>query len=436
MIYSLLWILNYILTLPQYVLALKVSFNPKLSVNRFVYIIVSVCFCLLCFLIRSDFYIIPAFNIALVIITCFSFKASAKIRILYGIFTLFLVNSLAYLFRFPFALIFKPNDEPLNSFLIAIFKMITGIVFFSIILFIKKHRIKSDATGFFNTPLVFSVGICAFLTLACIALVEIAIPYVSKIYPAYESLSTFIVALSYVAIAIFIMFVIKIRQDNYNQKLKAMQERIFFEEQNFYLQKLIDKDEDTKKFRHDFNGYLLNFSTLAKEGKNQELVESIDALLDEHKESSSTVYDVGNDIISSALTYCFSNLANTEININGKITRKLDIIPMDLSIIFYNIFNNVVEAVNNCTSINKYIDINIEYDNNPNGIYLQIQIINSTENNITFDKNSLPITTKNDNKSHGYGTKQIKDLIERNNGFVDFYSRTNEFCTNIQIKTA
>ena len=109
---------------------------------------------------------------------------------------------------------------------------------------------------------------------------------------------------------------------------------------------------------------------------------------------------------------------------------------MDLSIIFYNIFNNVVEAVNNCTSIKKYIDINIEYDENSKDTYLQIQIINSTENNITFDKNSLPITTQDNNKSHGYGTKQIKDLIERNNGFVDFYSRTNEFCTNIQIKTA
>ena len=42
-------------------------------------------------------------------------------------------------------------------------------------------------------------------------------------------------------------------------------------------------------------------------------------------------------------------------------------------------------------------------------------------------------TTKKDTDSHGYGVKNLKKVIEKHNGDIDFEIIKNKFCVSINI---
>ena len=102
----------------------------------------------------------------------------------------------------------------------------------------------------------------------------------------------------------------------------------------------------------------------------------------------------------------------------------------EITALFDNLFENAFEAAQK--SFEKFLKIEIDYKNEN---YIFIKISNSTSNKPYFQK-GLPITTKENKKHHGIGTKSISRIVKKHNGNLEYnyIENKNIFVTSILLK--
>nr|WP_314464337.1 GHKL domain-containing protein [uncultured Clostridium sp.] len=98
----------------------------------------------------------------------------------------------------------------------------------------------------------------------------------------------------------------------------------------------------------------------------------------------------------------------------------------DLCILLCNVLDNAIEAVEE----QKEKKIFIEIFNHAG--YQIFFIKNTIESSILKDNSSLS-TTKNKKWDHGYGFRQINDIINKYHGYIDIYELEKYFCIKILI---
>ena len=65
--------------------------------------------------------------------------------------------------------------------------------------------------------------------------------------------------------------------------------------------------------------------------------------------------------------------------------------------------------------------------------FVSISIKNSYQDDIQFDRDGMPISSKDNKAYHGFGTKSIKMFAERYNGDISFKARDNVFALGVLI---
>ncbi len=104
----------------------------------------------------------------------------------------------------------------------------------------------------------------------------------------------------------------------------------------------------------------------------------------------------------------------------------------DICTIFSNIFQNIVEEINeNCMRDAKVLVIV-----NKGNRYVKYEIINSLfklidEKNI--DKNGLPKSHKADKRNHGIGMTNIKSAVDRGSGKFEWYQDNENFIVSVVL---
>ena len=61
-----------------------------------------------------------------------------------------------------------------------------------------------------------------------------------------------------------------------------------------------------------------------------------------------------------------------------------------------------------------------------------ISMSNSTVKPVLV-KGRLPETNKNDKSSHGFGTKNIRRIVDKYDGLINYHEENNVFCCDIMI---
>ena len=89
---------------------------------------------------------------------------------------------------------------------------------------------------------------------------------------------------------------------------------------------------------------------------------------------------------------------------------------------------NAVAACMKSQSDHKCIHLKLSFDE-----YNYTFNLKNTIDTSVLDENPDLETTKSDNKSHGFGTKIIRDIAEKYNGQCDFYEERNYFCCNVTL---
>ena len=214
----------------------------------------------------------------------------------------------------------------------------------------------------------------------------------------------------------FALFIIHQMTEAKNFKYRLYNERYndYLINQENYYRKLILADEQRRKLRHDLRSHLLVLDSLAKDNKFNDLrnylkrmenfipienthqyiyISSVDSIIDDFRKKA--------DNASIDWQFTFSEHDRIEIEI------------FELCILFSNLLSNAIEAASKASK-DKKIEITVK---TLQGRFL-LKIRNSCNVNKKISKR--PQTTKADHTEHGYGLKNVEDIVKKHNGDIQY----------------
>lgn len=200
-------------------------------------------------------------------------------------------------------------------------------------------------------------------------------------------------------------------------------------QQKEYFMQLLQKEEETKKFRHDVINDFLQMQSFCNNHECLQMQHYLEQITGTVKKISQKNFDVGNNIVNTILNYYLVPLRDKhEVNISGCMAEKIAIADRDLCIVCANLINNAVEAVvkKEAGKIAVHIEEGREY--------LAIQVKNTYVGEILFDKRGLPKTSKKDSRHHGIGIRNIKEIVDKNHGLLKMETKDDTFKVEVYLK--
>lgn len=242
---------------------------------------------------------------------------------------------------------------------------------------------------------------------------------ISKSVPASMIISSFfIVYLGYMLANIFV------DEKHLNEEYAIMKSLMEKEAQQYETTKeLIDsinlKSHDLKhQIRHLWrSGAVINEEILRE---IEDAVEAYDA-----------GFKTGNDALDIIMTEKSRQCLKNEIRIacvaDGQKLSFME--PKDIYSMVGNILDNAIEAVQRLDDPEmRTINFSVRQEYG----LVRIRAENYYAGNIQF-QNNLPITSKEDNLWHGYGTKSVRSVAEKYEGVAEFTAQGNVFSVNVLI---
>lgn len=213
-------------------------------------------------------------------------------------------------------------------------------------------------------------------------------------------------------------------QSQKDQKLLNMEKYINEMQKNYYLS-LLERETDTKRYRHDINNHLMCLRALVD--GNIVAQNYIDNLQEKLYIIKNKSYETGFELMNILLGNHLSEIEKSvSISLVGKIMAKPDISDVDFCTIFSNLLSNAVEEVKRTPCINPYIKIEIRTGK----VYLMITIRNSSTVLID-DCEQNTMTKKQDKRNHGIGRRNVREAVCRNNGSFSLESNGEEVSAKV-----
>lgn len=213
-------------------------------------------------------------------------------------------------------------------------------------------------------------------------------------------------------------------QNQKDQKLLNMEKYINEMQKNYYLS-LLERETDTRRYRHDINNHLMCLRALVD--GNIVAQNYIDNLQEKLYVIKNKSYETGFELMNILLGNHLSEIKKSvSISLVGKIMAKPDISDVDFCTIFSNLLSNAVEEVKRTPCINPYIKIEIRTGK----VYLMITIRNSSTVLID-DCEQNTMTKKQDKRNHGIGLRNVREAVCRNNGRFSLESNGEEVSAKI-----
>lgn len=186
--------------------------------------------------------------------------------------------------------------------------------------------------------------------------------------------------------------------------------------------------ENTYSVKHDLEKHLLAIKSMSDLGNNDEISEYIENIFDKKLNAVQKIVftdsDVFNAIINTKLELCNQKGIFPSINISKDAVNCMK--KSDIAVLFGNILDNAIEAAEK--SNEKILILNIQMQ----GEYISIYIENSFQSKYS---NIDLKTTKKSKARHGFGTKIIRNIVEENNGMIQYFvNDTGMFCCDILYK--
>lgn len=204
----------------------------------------------------------------------------------------------------------------------------------------------------------------------------------------------------------------------------------FFEQQREYYKSILDKEVETKRFRHDIYNHLVCIKYLSKKERFKEMDDYLEELLSDVKVLKPEIVtgsDIVDIIVNEILTQ--NDYKDYSFKWDGVFMKDLALSSMDMCTIFSNLIKNAIEAVvKDQDTIKKYIHIKV----NDSEQSTEIRIENSTSSHVISNLNDFT-TSKRDENKHGYGLGNVIKCVNYNNGDIDIDRSSNCFAVSVKL---
>lgn len=208
-----------------------------------------------------------------------------------------------------------------------------------------------------------------------------------------------------------------------NERYKALEKINVIERDNY--NNMVKSNEEIRSIKHDMNNMLISLGYFIKEGEYDKSISVINSQLNSINEK--TFYTVNNSILQAFLNYYVNCNSDIKFNLNLNIQQELQVNDTDFISLLGNLFKNAVEAVNKLDSEDKMISIIFKTKNEK--IFIQFQNIYSNLNMV----DGKLYTTKSNTKDHGIGLSNIKNIVDKYNGFMNINTENKIFTIKLML---
>ena len=211
---------------------------------------------------------------------------------------------------------------------------------------------------------------------------------------------------------------------NTNRRLLEEKQRLqdkFYQMQQEYLKNKIKQDKQLRKFRHDYQAHMIILNTLI-EKQDYTVLKNYLKKMNEYSLLENQKRYTGNLIIDSLLENSLGQAKSRgiKVTIYGHLPLELETDSYDLSVVFYNLFKNALEAAEKMPVNQRWIEITV---NEFTKCRPYLSIVNPVNHPIKIEDNTI-VTSKHDTINHGLGLRNVKDISKKyDNQFNLFYKQ-------------
>lgn len=218
----------------------------------------------------------------------------------------------------------------------------------------------------------------------------------------------------------------------YDKQLKSsnlIHEKEVLQLQNIYQQRqykvISESIERIRKHQHDFRNHL---NSLYYFGEKQDWtsMQAYIGQLREHIMDDTVIIKTGCIIFDGILNYKLQTAKQERIDMQVEALIPSDIMiePCDVTVVVGNLLDNSIEATRG--KKDSWIKVKILYRQGR----LSIRVMN-TYNNGLIRQGGLYKTSKADKRGHGYGLKNVQDVVDRYDGLLEITDKNGIFTVNV-----
>ncbi len=339
----------------------------------------------------------------------------------FGLIISFIVSSISneILGHYDTDLFGSPNF-PLRVFYTVTVIMLQMFLLY-ILLKVYKNKIK----------LKNSIDIILYVALTFITLLVVCLCF--SIASAPSTSSRHIIYLMFIMIAIFCIVVIVLNtmvKITRNHELKT-QNIMMHKKQIIYQNEINNADKyisEVAKVKHDIKNKLFCIGEMLKSDNIDEAIKMCGNISNELK-NTSDIFHTNNVFLNSILNVvsnkCDEAGIDTEFNI-GCDFRNIE--GTDLITIIGNLCDNAIESLSKQTD-NKTLSLSLK----KRGNYYILVVKNHIEASVLSDNPKLT-TNKKNTMYHGYGIDNVKTLVHKYNGDIQFAEEDNMFIVRLMLE--
>lgn len=304
---------------------------------------------------------------------------------------------------------------------------ILGCVFWGIVFMLLKKQRKKIKEIFENLSFLYFVMVFAVLTglafMVGVAHFNLLEKVNNRMQEVYLTVSSIVLVL-FIVLAFVFMYLI------YSKKQLEVENKFTFkciELQKSYYEKLIDIDEDLRRFKHDINKHIGALNTLCNSNNVKALKEYVNNMGMKYVENTLIQVNTGNLIADYFINQTIIDLkkdGDVKFELIGRFPQELKVSNSDLCILFGNAMENALEALK---KVKEDRNLVVVIKNIHNYLFLSIANSVSDADNINFE------TTKRNKRCHGYGIGNMIKVIKSYNGEIQFYIKNNMFVVDMEI---
>ena len=225
---------------------------------------------------------------------------------------------------------------------------------------------------------------------------------------------TFIAMIGIIIINVISIFLLIMEQKLYEQKIRQQVMLSAYQQKEKDVESILDMQKQNSKQRHDIKNVLILIRELIQDEKYSKALEVLDKYSTGYKNINVTEIVSNNIVLNYLLNRKINECRDNGIDMGCYVLGNIEgIDDMDLYILLENLCDNAIEAARQCD--NSTIRLQISEDNDR----LYIDIGNTTMFNV-LKSNPHMNTTKKDKGIHGFGIMNIRDIIDKYNGTINY----------------
>lgn len=352
-------------------------------------------------------------------ILSFGFEMSFRERIItsVSVCALYWICNTVFVFLFS-SVLFLFRDSNLFYFFVRVLVQVILMMLVTIGSNIKRIRNQEPVpTTSWFICLIFPA---AFLLTAFVLLSEVHLPFEINVVLMLGSLFELVI--------IFCLYDGIFEQIQYQQK-QEMSLKLNRQMQMHY-QDLKSTLGENRKIQHDIKNHLISLNYMLEHDKYEEAKEYLDQIIG-IQNSVGGYLETGNIAIDAMIQTKKIQARQQGVHLKTEIAfKELKYIePYALTVVLGNLLDNAITAT--LKNDEKHREIILKIKTDQDAVFIRVKNFYSEE---LIKKGNRFISTKPDQKGHGYGLKNVKEVIKKYNGSIDITTQDSVFKVSVMME--